>query len=274
MRSLVVSSADTPAHFRPDPPTVLTQRSLTHALTPYVHATTHHGTLFPPRDPPPSPLARRLLFNVADSSTLLSSQSRNHVAEAIQGGWATSTLRRYSGAVDQFIRFCDMEGIPDHLRFPADEFVLCAFAASSIRKHSVNTPRNRLSALKAWHVVHNMEWKGSSWLRYVLNGVHNLAPDSSRHLPRPPVNANMISQLVQGLDLDSPVDVAVAAGATTAFLGSMPPGRTATTQPVPFLYCLPSCPFRLQKIPSQPTFMHTPLTADQDSPTWSGGGSC
>ena len=141
------------------------------------------------------------------------------MAEALQGGWATSTFKRYAGVVDQFIRFCDMEGIPDHLRFPADEFVLCAFAASSVRRHSVTTPRNRLAALKAWHIIHNMEWKGSLRLRYVLNGVHNLAPDSTRCVPRLPVNAIMISQLVQRLDPNSPVDVAVAAGAATAFWG-------------------------------------------------------
>ena len=219
MRSLIVSSADTPIHFLPDSPAGVTQHSSTHDLTSHTHTATHRGILSLPQNPSPAPLTRRLLFNVADNNTLLSSQSRSHVAEAIQGGWATSTFKRYAGAVDQFIRFCDMEGIPDHLRFPADEFVLCAFVASSMRRHSVNTPHNRLAALKAWHVVHNMEWKGSSRLRYVLNGVHNLAPDSSRCLPRPPVNAIMISQLVQRLDPNSPVDVAVAAGATTAFWG-------------------------------------------------------
>ena len=217
MRSLTISSADTPIHFLPDSPTASTQLSSAHVLTPHTHAAAHCGTPIPHRNPPHPPLTCRLLYNVADSNALLSSQSKSHVAEAIQGSWATSTLKRYSGAVDQFIRFCDMEGIPDHLRFPADEFVLCAFAASSVRRHSVNTPRNRMAALKAWHAVHNLEWKGSARLRYVLNGVHNLAPDSSRHLPRPPVNAIMISQLVQRLDLNSPVDVAVAAGAATAF---------------------------------------------------------
>ena len=219
MRSLTISSADTPIHFLPDSPTTFTQLSSTHVSTPHTHTAAHHGTLLLHQNPPHPSFTRRLLFNVADSNTLLSSQSKNHVAEAIQSGWATSTLKRYSGAVDQFIRFCDMEGIPEHLRFPADEFVLCAFAASSVRRHSVNTPRNRLSALKAWHAIHNMEWKGSSRLRYVLNGVHNLAPDSSRYLPRPPVNAIMILQLVHRLDLDSPVDVAIAAGAVTAFWG-------------------------------------------------------
>jgi hypothetical protein len=114
---------------------------------------------------------------------VLSSRSKQHVARAIRNSWASSTVRRYSGAIKQFIWFCDEEGIPNHLRFPADEFVLCAFAASSIGIHARSTPRNRLSALKAWHVVHNMEWKSSARLRYVLNGVHNLAPRGSRRRP-------------------------------------------------------------------------------------------
>jgi hypothetical protein len=157
--------------------------------------------------------------NANINNRLLSSRSRHHISRAIRNSWASSTVRRYSGAIKQFIQFCDAEGIPDHLRFPADEFVLCAFAASSAGVHARSTPRNRLSALKAWHVVHNMDWKGSARLRYVLNGVHNLAPRGSRPLPRPPVNARMISQLIDHLDLNSPFDVAVAACATTAFWG-------------------------------------------------------
>lgn len=223
MRSLTVSSADTPSHFFPNPPTSVTQHSssgcaLT-SLTPHAHIVARRDTTLLPQNPPSSLLSRRFLFNVVGNDTLLSPQSRSRVADAIQGGWATSTLKRYSGAVDQFIRFCDMERIPDHLRFPADEFVLCAFAASSVRRHSVSTPRNRLAALKAWHVIHDMEWKGGLRLRYVLNGVHNLSPGSSRSSPRLPVTASMILQLVQRLDLNSPVDVAIAACAVTAFWG-------------------------------------------------------
>ena len=155
-------------------------------------------------------------FSIEDDTSLLSPQSRAHVSMAIQQGWASSTIKRYSGAIDLYIRFCDTEGVPDHLRFPANKFVLCAFTASSIKKHSRS---NRLSALKAWHIAHNMEWKGSSRLWYVLNGVHNLAPGSSKRPPHPPVNANMISQLVQHLDPSSPLDAVVAACATTAFWG-------------------------------------------------------
>jgi hypothetical protein len=156
-------------------------------------------------------------FNVHNDSLLLSTHAKDHIIQAIQNGWADSTLRRYSGSIKQFIRFCDAERVPEHLRFPADEFVLCAFAASSFGKHAGGTPRSRLSALKAWHTTHNAKWNGSSRLRYVLNGVRNCAPRASRRPPRPPVNSKMLVQLVQNLDLNSPLDAAIAACASTAF---------------------------------------------------------
>ena len=97
--------------------------------------------------------------------------------------------------------------------------MLCAFTASSIGQHAGTTPHNCLSTLKAWHTAHNMDWKGSTRLRYILNGVRNLAPGASKHFPRPPVNARMISQLIDNLDLNSPFDAAVTACAVTAFWG-------------------------------------------------------
>ena len=168
---------------------------------------------------PTIPSKQRSFFDVENDTLLLSPQSRHHITRAIQNGWAKSTVKQYSGSIKQYIRFCDTEGIPEIFRFPADEFVLCAFAASSAGIHARNTPRNRLSALKAWHVAHNLRWNGSARLRYVLNGVHNPTPQTSKHPPRPPVSATMMIQLVQRLNLNSPLDVAVAACATMAFWG-------------------------------------------------------
>ena len=150
---------------------------------------------------------------------MLSTRARNDVTNAIRNGWSKVTLKRYSGAIQQYIDFCSSEQVPDSLRFPADEFVLCAFAASSAGKHSGNTPRARLSAIKAWHLAHNMEWKGSSRLRYVLNGVSNLAPGTSHCPPRPPINAKMLTELVTCLNLGAPLDAVIAACATSAFWG-------------------------------------------------------
>jgi hypothetical protein len=111
-----------------------------------------------PLDPSPGPHS---FFSVHNDSLLLSSQARDQVTQALQNGWADSTLKRYSGSIKQYVRFCDAERVPEHLRFPADEFVLCAFAASSFGKHAGGTPWGRLSALKAWHTTHNVRWNGS-----------------------------------------------------------------------------------------------------------------
>jgi hypothetical protein len=208
--------------------------------TQQAHYSAHLETPTPPQITLRAPSANaRSFFDVRDDTQLLSSRSRRHVTRAIQNGWAGSTVKRYSGSIEQFIRFCDTEGVPSHLRFPADEFVLCAFAASSAGIHARTTPRGRLSALKAWHVAHNMEWKGSARLRYVLNGVHNLAPRGSRRPPRPPITASMISLLVEHLDLNSSLDAAVAACATTAFwgqcrLGELLPTSMSDTLSTPF----------------------------------------
>ena len=185
-----------------------------------------------------TPSEHHPFFDIGTNSSILSPRARDHVSLAIQNSWARSTVKRYSGTIKQFILFCDAERIPEHLRFPADEFVLCAFAASSLGKHARTT---RLSALKAWHIAHNMEWKGSSRLRFVLNGIHNLSPSSSRQPLRPPINAKMLSQLVENLDLNSHFDAVVAACAVTAFWGQCRLGELLPTSLVsPFTTTFPT----------------------------------
>ena len=229
MRSLTRSSAGFPAVIPPSPNKLLTPSRHPHILHPNSSSptqpslvTTHTGHSLVAQDHHP-------FFDIGTDSPLLSSRARDHVSLAIQNSWAKSTVKRYSGTIRQYILFCDAEHVPDHLRFPADEFVLCAFAASSLGRHARTTPRSRLSALKAWHLAHNMEWKGSSRLRFVLNGVHNLSPNSSRQPLRPPINARMLSQLVERLDLTSHFDAAVAACAVTAFWGQCRLGELLPT---------------------------------------------
>ena len=178
-------------------------------------------------------------FDIKNNSLLLSAHAKEGVTHAIQNSWSKTTLRRYTGAIQQYIDFCIVEGFPDSLRFPADEFVLCAFAASSAGKHAGSTPRACLSAIKAWHIAHNMEWRGSLHLRYVLNGVSNLSPGTSRRPPRPPINSKMLAELIALLDITSPLDAAVAACAVVAFWGQcrlgelLPP--TSASSPCAFL---------------------------------------
>ncbi|KAJ6506880.1 hypothetical protein C8R45DRAFT_1060302 [Mycena sanguinolenta] len=144
-----------------------------------------------------------------------------------------STLANYGNTVDRFIAFCSAEGVPVDLHVPADEFVLCAFAASSAGTQTGSTARNNVAALKTWHVAQNVEWRGGARLHYILAGLENLAPEnlapenlapenlapeSSKRAPRPPINAAMLRVLYEGLDLSNSRDIAVFAAASSKFL--------------------------------------------------------
>jgi hypothetical protein len=186
------------------------------------------------------PSNKSTFFKVTEDSTVVSAHAREEISQAIQSGWAESTVKRYSGTIKQFIQFCDKEWVLEHLHFPTDKFVLYAFVASSLNKHAGSTPRSHLSALKVWHFTHNIEWKGSIQLHYVLNGIRNLAPGTSKHPLRPPISMKMLAQLVDNLNLNSPLELVVAACAATAFWGQCRLGEllptslsTLTDSPLP-----------------------------------------
>jgi hypothetical protein len=217
MRSLTQSSAGPTNTSYLIPPSFVNQPPVASSTTP--SSTLRDQALHCLDHPLTPPSVRHFLPNDNAGPHYLSPRTRAQVTRAIKNGWAKATVKRYSSSVELFLRFCDEESVPEHLRFPADEFVLCAFAASSLGRHARSTVSGRLSGLKAWHFAHNMEWKGSSRLRYVLNGVHTLAPGISKRPPRPPITAKMLIQLVESLDLTNFFDLVVAACAVTAFWG-------------------------------------------------------
>ena len=238
MRSLTCSSAGVTNTIHPTLPTLFSQ-PLTVALPipASLSCASQHAVPVFSSQSVSLPPGRHFLTGI-NPGTHISSRSRSYVTRAIQNGWAKSTVNRYSSSVELFLRFCDDEFVPNHLRFPADEFVLCAFAASSLSRHARSTVSNRLSGLKAWHIAHNVEWKGSACLRYILNGIHNMAPGSSKRALRPPINAKMLTQLIESLDLSSPFDMAVAACAVTAFWGQCRLGELLPSSAAHFLSIL------------------------------------
>lgn len=146
-----------------------------------------------------------------------SSHSSARVDLALSRAWADSTSAKYQASLGIFLRFCDSERVPASLRLPASDELLCHFAASKIGLVSAGTVQGYLAAVKAWHVLNNKPWLGSSRLRYILNGVANMAPSSSRLPPRPPVTRSMLILLARGFNLKSNLDVCCLAAACMAF---------------------------------------------------------
>lgn len=138
---------------------------------------------------------------------------------ALAHAFAPSTTSTYTYTVKKFLLFCDLEKIPFHLRWPADEFILCAFAASYLGQISGSTVKGYLAGIRASHIRHGMLWQGGARLHYVVNGISNLAPSHSRCPIRPPVNRAMMRMLYDHLNFTSTFDIAVFATASIAFWG-------------------------------------------------------
>lgn len=83
----------------------------------------------------PSPLYNSPLHHF--SSTI-----QNALTQVLTNGWAASTLSGNSHHVLHFLKFCKREQVPHHLQFLANEFVLCAYAASDASQISSNTIQN------------------------------------------------------------------------------------------------------------------------------------
>jgi hypothetical protein len=202
-------------------------------VPPRTPATPQHNRRFHPYHPDARLPANVLLTPPSPSfnspSHRFSSQIQNSITQALENGWAKSTLAGYSQHVTHFLAFCKQEEVPAALQFPADEFVLCAYAASDAGRVSASTIQNRLSGLKAWHNAHGATWNGGLRLQVVINGAKNLAPSSSKKPPRPPITVAMLQRLFDGLDLTKPLDAAVAACALLAFWGQCRLGELLST---------------------------------------------
>jgi hypothetical protein len=65
---------------------------------------------------PCSPIDNRSsLFDIKKTLILLSTKAKDNISHAICNGWAKSTMKHYTGAIQQFIDFCIAEQIPDNL---------------------------------------------------------------------------------------------------------------------------------------------------------------
>ena len=111
------------------------------------------------------------------------------------------------------------EHIPSSSRLPADEHLLCAFAASSARQRSGKSISSNISTIRAWHIMNNTRYMGGLLLRYTIKGACNMTPDSSKCPLRPPVSGEMLAMLSNELDHEDPEDACVLSCATTATMG-------------------------------------------------------
>ncbi|KAJ7126598.1 hypothetical protein C8R43DRAFT_1134922 [Mycena crocata] len=175
----------------------------------------------PPRYGPCAQIGPRSSKRRHTHSRATSDRAAAKVEHALNHVWAESTIEKYSNSLQAFWRFCDEENVTLAQRLPANEELLCSFAASWVGEIAGVTARGAISAVKAWHIVNDAPWLGGLRLRYVLRGIENLATASSKKDPRPPVTAEMLEVLEAELNHNDPKDAAVFAAACCTFWGQL-----------------------------------------------------
>ena len=115
-----------------------------------------------------------------------------HINCTIRHVWASSTLTKYGNGMAHFHAFCNAQNISYDCRLPASKFLLCAFAVASAGICSRAPTCNDISGIRAWHIIHDVPYHSSVHLNYVIKGIENLAPDSSKHHPCLPITLQML----------------------------------------------------------------------------------
>ncbi|KAF8125871.1 hypothetical protein EV363DRAFT_1402169 [Boletus edulis] len=176
------------------------------------------------------------------------------------------TWSNYGSGLLCFTQFCDNINIPEVDHMPTSQELITAFATSHAGHISDKTLNNWLAGLHFWHTVNGVSWHSSDMLRSVRQGVGKLVPGSSHCAKRPPVTIEALTLLYDNLDLNMPMDAAVAAAAFTAFwsccrLGELLPRSTSNLPPSKY-DTRSILPFVVKHLPDGTTFLsfHIPWT--------------
>ena len=146
--------------------------------------------------PDPSPLRphcpardRLRLWRPAVTRNTLDTQGRpttlcQQDLELIEGVSLNSlqpaTQAAYGSGLLAFHVFCDRKGISEDLRAPVDNLILKSFVATLAGIYSPTAITNYIAAVRAWHIVHGMEWDiGDPEMDAIIKGAKQMAPQAS-----------------------------------------------------------------------------------------------
>lgn len=136
----------------------------------------------------------------------------------MSNAWAESTREAYSSGILAYHVFCDKRNIPESQRAPTSQPLIAAFVASLAGSYSGSTISNYIHGIRAWHVLHGLEWKLNPMeMEALLKGAERLTPPTSKRKKRMPYTPEGIAAIRQQLNLEDPFDAAVFACLTTCF---------------------------------------------------------
>lgn len=148
----------------------------------------------------------------------LSDDDLNRILTVIGHSLASGTREAYGSGLLVYHVFCDAREVAEEQRGPASSLLLLSFIATCAGMYSGKTLENYLYGVRAWHVLHGLEWLGGSEeIMSALEGASRLAPPHSKRPKQHPFTVAIILSLRSALDLTAPLDAAVYACLVTLF---------------------------------------------------------
>ncbi|KIK76848.1 hypothetical protein PAXRUDRAFT_17898 [Paxillus rubicundulus Ve08.2h10] len=133
----------------------------------------------------------------------LSDQEIERILSVIGASWSESTKELYGTGLLIFHVYCDINNIPDHRRAPVSANTFTAFLSSCAGAYSGSTVANYAATVKAWHLLHGMEWtvKDAEY-KALLEGATRLAPSSSKRPKCAPFTVDILEKFSLFMNLD------------------------------------------------------------------------
>ncbi|KAI0634014.1 hypothetical protein C8Q77DRAFT_1055296 [Trametes polyzona] len=145
-------------------------------------------------------------------------QDLKRIKAVTSRAWMDSTLQTYGTGLLTYHVFCDIRDVPEADRAPASEELVLSFIVALAGSYSASAIENYLAGLKAWHIIHGVDWIAESQrIKAAIAGAGQLAPESSKKSKREPVTLETLGRLRGTLNISKPLDTAVWACACVAF---------------------------------------------------------
>jgi hypothetical protein len=139
--------------------------------------------------------------------------------EVMSIGWAPGTHSTYGSGLLMWHVWCDRHEIAEARRGPAETYLVHGFIADCAGGYVKGSVENAILGLRAWHLLHRLEWSVSMGsLKPLLQGVANAEPPDAHNPPRAPLRVELIERIAGKLR-QTPFDLAWFACLTTTFWG-------------------------------------------------------
>ncbi|EGO04049.1 hypothetical protein SERLA73DRAFT_41009, partial [Serpula lacrymans var. lacrymans S7.3] len=157
----------------------------------------------------------------APSHRFITRQNFERITSVIVNAWSSSMRKTYGSGLLIFYAFCNSQNIAEADRAPAHSDLIASFIATLAGQYSNKTIRNYVYGIRAWHILHGLEWHmNEPEIPSLLTATWALIPPSSKWPPREPFTIELICKVKEGLDLSKPFDAAFFACITTTLFAA------------------------------------------------------